>query len=922
MIDNGKLRRVGSLAQSTDGTAVMTDSKTSGGKMDYKGSVIKRIALFLMVVGLAVATMACQGAVGKTGDTGDTGPPGPPGEPPEPVNLAPIPTVPFATVMLMDGGAAKPVDAAPHFHDPEEEALSYSATVAPAGIVSVTQEGSVFTITPDAAGDAVITVTATDPKGKTGTAKINVMVTSEGIMYDGSLPERIALVPGGVETISGADIEGAFEEDEGETPEISVSSSDETIVTAVKGDDNSVTITALDPAGREATVTITATADDGETAEAMITVAVVASYDPQRSDMTPAPVSLTVGDDPHVIPDVSMYFTDPNGDVLTYEAVSGDTTVVSASATDSMVTITAVGAGTATVTVTATNLRDLSVSQMISVTVDPAPVVVPAVTWKKEIPDVTFEHDGAPQMFMLEDYFNDATMYAAMSDDNNVVMAAVNDAQTMLTLTRVGPGTATVEVTPSNSVGDGAAQSITVTVKSPAEVPARPELKPNKMIPATIKVVQLADSAAATAVLAVLDAAETHYDLADLIRDPDGPDADLVFSTTTTDPKTVAVYQFAVDTGADGTTDERQTVSATTLDKMTTDASHITIRGRKAGTATVTIMASSDSGQTVSWPIAVKVVATANNGPNVVSLGFPGTAIEDTNSYYRFVRIGNQERFKSTDMAPRKLKIKLGADSAGTPTSGIFHDPDVHLRTSEDEWEFSVESTNKEVVMAELEPTGKADEYYVVITPKGSGKARIYFMVEDSFGAKAGGKDTSESATININAAAAADGLVDNTHFLVHVNHKPVPYSGDDDEDTPNVNERKSLSTEMQWRTLAAAGTDAYATGVVLIDNPTTTDAAEGYFSDKDGDALLCSLMETQGTSVSMTVATRNAFTLVNPDNDPATGPSIPKLGRTTFRIRCFDRVDSNADGNATDFEYAEDTLTVEVDRETPSVHQ
>ena len=74
-------------------------------------------------------------------------------------------------------------------------------------------------------------------------------------MYDGSLPERIALVPGGVEIISGADIEGAFEEDEGETPDFSVSSSDDTIVTAVKGDDNSVTITALDPAGREATVT-------------------------------------------------------------------------------------------------------------------------------------------------------------------------------------------------------------------------------------------------------------------------------------------------------------------------------------------------------------------------------------------------------------------------------------------------------------------------------------------------------------------------------------------------------------------------------------------------------------------------------------------------------------------------------------------
>ena len=51
----------------------------------------------------------------------------------------------------------------------------------------------------------------------------------------------------------------------------------------------------------------------------------------------------------------------------------------------------------------------------------PAPVVVPAVTWKKEIPDVTFEHDGAPKTFMLADYFNDATMYVATSDPTRML---------------------------------------------------------------------------------------------------------------------------------------------------------------------------------------------------------------------------------------------------------------------------------------------------------------------------------------------------------------------------------------------------------------------------------------------------------------------------------------------------------------------
>ena len=93
--------------------------------MRYKVGVVKKITFLFMTIGLAVALVACQGAVGKTGEPGpERGLPDLPGEPPEPVNLAPIPTVPFATVMLMDGGAAKTVDAAPHFHDPDEDALT------------------------------------------------------------------------------------------------------------------------------------------------------------------------------------------------------------------------------------------------------------------------------------------------------------------------------------------------------------------------------------------------------------------------------------------------------------------------------------------------------------------------------------------------------------------------------------------------------------------------------------------------------------------------------------------------------------------------------------------------------------------------------------------------------------------------------
>ena len=43
-----------------------------GGVME-KVSAMKKVALFLMIVGLTVAMVACQGAVGPKGDDGDDG---------------------------------------------------------------------------------------------------------------------------------------------------------------------------------------------------------------------------------------------------------------------------------------------------------------------------------------------------------------------------------------------------------------------------------------------------------------------------------------------------------------------------------------------------------------------------------------------------------------------------------------------------------------------------------------------------------------------------------------------------------------------------------------------------------------------------------------------------------------------------------
>ena len=88
---------------------------------------------------------------------------------------------------------------------------------------------------------------------------------------------------------------------------------------------------------------------------------------PRATGSVPAQ-TLTVGGGSAAV-NVARYFTDPDGDRLTYTAGSSRTGVVRASVSGSTVTLTPVSAGTATVTVTARDPDGASATQTIAVTV-------------------------------------------------------------------------------------------------------------------------------------------------------------------------------------------------------------------------------------------------------------------------------------------------------------------------------------------------------------------------------------------------------------------------------------------------------------------------------------------------------------------------------------------------------------------------
>ena len=123
---------------------------------------MKRIALVLLAAVTATVTVFSCG--------GDE-----PVAPQPPANRPPQAsgTIPAARILVDD---VVTVDVSAYFTDPDGDRLSYTATVSPSTVASVTVSGSIVTIVGLATGDAVATVTASDPAGLSAQQQVGVNV--------------------------------------------------------------------------------------------------------------------------------------------------------------------------------------------------------------------------------------------------------------------------------------------------------------------------------------------------------------------------------------------------------------------------------------------------------------------------------------------------------------------------------------------------------------------------------------------------------------------------------------------------------------------------------------------------------------------------------------------------------------------------
>ncbi|MYD12702.1 MAG: hypothetical protein F4X00_03680, partial [Gemmatimonadetes bacterium] len=174
--------------------------------------------------------------------------------------------------------------------------------------------------------------------------------------------------------------------------------------------------------------------------------------------------SLEVAQGDSATVDLAGYFRDPDGDPLTFAAMSSDPGIAAPAVTGSLVIVRALSRGTATVTMTATDPGGLSARQTFEVSVpNRGPEAVGAIE------DIRLEVGDSVRIGVaarFTDPEGDPLAFAAASSDTLAARAEV-DGDSVL-IVAAAKGEVTVTVTARDPGGETAGQSFNVTVPNRA----------------------------------------------------------------------------------------------------------------------------------------------------------------------------------------------------------------------------------------------------------------------------------------------------------------------------------------------------------------------------------------------------------------------------------------------------------------------
>lgn len=337
------------------------------------------------------------------------------------------------------------------FSDPNEDMLTFAATSSDPGVAAVAGAGGTVTVTAVSPGTAVVTVTATDPGGLMAQQSFRVVVPNRAPAAVGSIVDRELMV-GDTATL---DVAARFSEPDGQALTYSAASADPARVT-VSAQGTTVTLVAL--AKGTVAVTVTATDPGGLTATQSFQVT-VPNRAPVAVDSIPARI-VEVGRTDTII--VSSFFTDPDGDTLSYAAALSDSARVAALVASDTITVTALAKGEAAVTITATDNEGASAAHTFRVTVPNRP---PAAT--DSIPSLSLFIDESDTLDLTRHFGDpdgDPLTWSAEVSNSKVAAVELSRGTGALTVTAVSQGDAVITVTATDDEGLTAQQSFPVTV--------------------------------------------------------------------------------------------------------------------------------------------------------------------------------------------------------------------------------------------------------------------------------------------------------------------------------------------------------------------------------------------------------------------------------------------------------------------------
>ena len=296
-----------------------------------------------------------------------------------PVAVGTIPDQTMNILIVRVGGNTLTLNVSGYFSDPDDDILTYTANSSDTAITTVSVSNTSVSITAVATGTATITVTATDPSGLTATQTFSVTVSpaNNTLVAVGTIPDQT--LPVGDSTIT-LDVSSYFSATDNDTLTYTANSSD-TAITTVSVSNTSVSITAV--AAGTATIIVTARDATGLSATQTFSVTVSQSNNAPVAVGTIPDQTATVGGIPVTIV-MSNYFSDPDGDTLTYTTSFDGTDIESSALTIEnwwgiITNISATKPGKIQLTVTATDPDGLTATQSCTITVNPQSNRVPVL---------------------------------------------------------------------------------------------------------------------------------------------------------------------------------------------------------------------------------------------------------------------------------------------------------------------------------------------------------------------------------------------------------------------------------------------------------------------------------------------------------------------------------------------------------------